>query len=141
MKNSFIYSPTTQGFYPKDKQAQLPYIEAQSLPDDLIDISNEDYSAWFNPPEGMASAWIDGHPVLVDIPVPDYKEINISKRGDLISEALSSVVVINTKLNMGRALTSAESDKMNKVLDYIDDLNSLDLSISPTVEWPAKPTI
>lgn len=141
MKNLFMYSPTTQGFYPKDEQSQIPYVEAGSLPDDLIDISDEDYDAWFNPPEGKYGAWVDGHPVLADLPPIDYEAINNAKREGLISEALATVATITAKLNMGRKLTQAETDKMNKVLDYIDALNELDLSSGETVEWPAKPTV
>ncbi|HAV8470283.1 TPA: tail fiber assembly protein, partial [Escherichia coli] len=43
---------------------------------------------------------------------------------------------LQTKLLMGRKLTQEETSKVNKALDYIDALNSLDISKAPNIEWP-----
>lgn len=38
---------------------------------------------------------------------------------------------------MGRTLTSVEKGKVNAILDYIDELESVDTSTAPDIEWPA----
>lgn len=103
---------------------------------EFIGITWDQYEMLSNPPEGKMGAWVDGQPVLVDIPAPDYEAINTGIRDSLITSALATVAAINTKLNMGRTLTQAEKDKMNKVLDYVDALNALDMT-PPEISWPA----
>lgn len=106
--------------------------------DDLMPISREDYDAWFNPPAGKYGAWVDGKPVLVDIPLPDYPTINGNEAQRLKDVAMSSVQVLLTKLNMGRTLTAAEKAKVNAVLDYCDAVDAVDLTVAEP-NWPALP--
>lgn len=61
------------------------------------------------------------------------------KKQELISAALNSVSVIQLKLQSGRTLTQAEQDKLNKVLDYIDELEAVDVADAPDIEWPSPP--
>lgn len=106
--------------------------------DDLTPISREDYDAWFNPPAGKYGAWVDGKPVLVDVPLPDYLTINGNEAQRLKDSAMSSVQVFVTKLNIGRTLTAAEKAKVNAVLDYCDAIDLVDLTVS-NPEWPELP--
>lgn len=133
-----MYSPSTQGFYPFNEEDQQEYINAGSLPDDLVLMDEQLYTDFFNPMAGKYGAWVDGVPTILDIPEPDYEAINTVKRENLMNAALSTVAAINTKINMGRKLTQTETDKMNSVLDYCDLLSSLDMSIS-NIDWPELP--
>lgn len=67
-------------------------------------------------------------------------EVHVSEAGQyrdgLISDAQKSITLLQTKLLMGRKLTTAESEKVNAVLDYIDLLNAVDISNAPNVNWP-----
>lgn len=107
---------------------------------DLIEISEEDYNAWFNPPEGKYGAWVDGKPVIIDIPNPDYQSIAESKRKALLDEATQAITVWQTKLLMGRKLSDAETESLNAWMDYIDVLNDTNISDAPNIQWPIKPT-
>ncbi|ALX78141.1 tail fiber assembly protein [Cronobacter malonaticus] len=60
-----------------------------------------------------------------------------NQRLGLAAAAEQSISLMRTKLLMGRKLTEAETAKVNAVLDYIDELNSLDMSEAPDIEWPA----
>ncbi|RPE03011.1 tail assembly chaperone [Candidatus Pantoea deserta] len=133
------YSPTTLGFYPSDAESLQAYIDAGNLPDDLVDISDDDYKEWFNPPEGKYGAWVDGAPVLLNIPEPDYIGQAEAKKAQLLSDATSATYSLNLKLMMGRTLTEDETATVNAWLDYVDVLNDTDLSDAPDVQWPTKP--
>ncbi|MBE5251829.1 tail fiber assembly protein [Mixta mediterraneensis] len=135
------YSISTKGFYPSDEISQLPYIEAGTLPDDLIDISDEDYDKFFNPPDGYYSVFDEQGPRLEKIPEPDYVAIAEAQRDSLLAEATTAITVWQTKLLMGRKLTTDETEKLNAWMDYIDVLNDTDLSDAPDVQWPTKPAI
>jgi len=136
-----MYSSKTQGFYPSDEEGQMPYVEAESLPDDLMEISDDDYAAWVNPPAGKCSAWVEGKPVLIDAPAVNYVQEAETKRQRLLSEAQSATYNINLKLAMGRTLTDKEKVKVNAWLDYVDALNDIDLSTAPDIDWPEQPTV
>lgn len=134
-----MYSSSHKGFFPSDLEGKLPYIEAKTLPSDLVEMSDDDYLAWFNPPDGMVGLWIDGKPVLSDMPEIDYVAIAEADRERLLYEAQSATYSINLKLAMGRSLTDSEKVKANAWLDYTDTLNAIDLSTAPNIDWPVTP--
>ncbi|RDT13519.1 tail fiber assembly protein, partial [Enterobacter roggenkampii] len=57
----------------------------------------------------------------------------------LIDEAMQSISVIQLKLQAGRKLTTAETEKLNNTLDYIDEVTATDISTAPDITWPEKP--
>lgn len=133
------YSITTKGFYPSDEASQIPYIEAGTFPDDLIDISDEDYANFFNPPDGYYQIFDENGPRLEKIPEPDHVVEAETKRSALLAEVQTATYTLNAKLLMGRTLTAAEKEKFNAWLDYSDALEAVDTSTAPDIEWPAKP--
>ncbi|HEP1898709.1 tail fiber assembly protein [Kluyvera cryocrescens] len=54
----------------------------------------------------------------------------------LINAAQESISVLQTKLLMGRQLTDEEKDKVNKTLDYIDEVTAVITDSAPDIEWP-----
>ncbi|HGH3388971.1 TPA: tail fiber assembly protein [Citrobacter freundii] len=61
------------------------------------------------------------------------------KKESLISDAMTSISVIQLKLSAGRKLTTEETEKLNAVLDYIDNVTATDISIAPEINWPVVP--
>lgn len=57
-------------------------------------------------------------------------------RQGLINTAMQSVDVIQLKLRAGRQLTDAEQNKLDAVLNYIDELTSLNIDSAPDIDWP-----
>jgi Caudovirales tail fibre assembly protein. len=54
----------------------------------------------------------------------------------LINAAQESISVLQTKLLMGRQLTDEEKEKVNKALDYIDEVTAVITDSAPDIEWP-----
>ena len=131
-----MFYGTDQSFY-SGLYLETAYANGQTN-ETLTPISKDDYDAWFNPPAGKYGSWVDGKPVLLDIPAPDYPAINGAKAQRLKDNAMASIQVLITKLNMGRTLTTVEKAKINAVLDYCDAVDEVDLTVAnPT--WPDLP--
>ncbi|MEC9929806.1 tail fiber assembly protein [Escherichia marmotae] len=57
----------------------------------------------------------------------------------LIDAAMASISLIQLKLQAGRNLTQAETNRLNTVLDYIDAVTETNTSTAPDIIWPAFP--
>lgn len=62
-----------------------------------------------------------------------------SDRQSRIDYATSQIVVWQTKLLMGRKLTTSEMAQLNAWMDYIDALAAVDTSTAPDIDWPEQP--
>lgn len=60
------------------------------------------------------------------------------ERKDIIAQALDKIAVIQLKLQAGRKLTDSESQTLNLMLDYIDEVEQFTVSEYP-VAWPEIP--
>ncbi|MDU1575439.1 MAG: tail fiber assembly protein [Pantoea sp.] len=132
-----FYSLKGQGFYPEE-MFDL-YKDAGSLPDDLVEISQKDYDAFFNPPEGYGAVFDDKGPRVEKLPEVDSASIAENERQLRLAEIGPATSTLQTKLLMGRKLTNAETSRLNAWMDYSDALNGLDLSSAPHITWPEKP--
>jgi len=130
----FYYSITTKGFYNSENLEQ--YQEAGTLPADLVEISDSEYDAYWNPPEGFYQLFDETGPHLEMI---DQVMVATQKREQLLAEIQSATYTLNMKLNLGRTLTDEEKAVLSSWLDYADALNALDLSTAPNITWPEKP--
>lgn len=75
-------------------------------------------------------------------PAPTYEQLVAdadAQKKALIEVAQRSISLLQTKLLMGRALTDAETNKVNKTLDYIDAVTATDTRTAPDIEWPLPP--
>lgn len=134
---TLYYSSNPQGFFTSEFPGN---ITANGLTvDDLTVISQEDFDAFWNPPEGKVATWVDGVPQLIDKPELDYLAIAEQQRNDLLAGMQTATYTLNMKLNLGRTLTDDEKATLNAWLDYSDALQALDLSTAPDIEWPEKP--
>ncbi|ORM66137.1 tail fiber assembly protein [Pantoea rwandensis] len=131
-----------RGFYFMDTESsEASTLEQTGLSiSDFVEITDENYQAWCNPPEGHYAVFDESGPRVEKNPEPDYKEMASYERQSLLSSATQAITVWQTKLLMGRKLSDAETESLNAWLDYIDVLNDTDISDAPDVQWPTKPT-
>ncbi|HGC4349265.1 TPA: tail fiber assembly protein [Escherichia coli] len=62
-----------------------------------------------------------------------------AQRQSLIDAAMTSISLIQLKLQAGRKLTQAETTRLNAVLDYTDAVTATDTSTAPDIIWPVFP--
>lgn len=140
--SDFGFSAKTNSMY--DISMKDDYIMAGTWPDDINNISQEVYNHFLqDPPKGKALGSLDGMPAWVDIPPlskGEALECAINKKASLMSDATQSITVWQTKLLMGRKLSEDDKASLNSWIDYIDELQSLDLSSAPDVTWPILPS-
>lgn len=109
----------------------------------------EDIAAVPYTSENQASigyAYVDGKFVE---PPPTEKDIEEKRKQDvannlamkdwLISEGTTNITVWQTKLLIGRKLTTSETKSLNAWLDYLDALDVIDANTEEDIPWPVKP--
>ncbi|HDR2484360.1 TPA: tail fiber assembly protein [Enterobacter roggenkampii] len=137
---NYVFSPSLNQFYtPQQKQY---YVDAGAWPDDIVEVSDEIFNEYsVNPPAGKVRGVIDKMPSWVDIPPPSHDELVDAaeqRKQALINEAMQSISVIQLKLQAGRKLTTAETEKLNSTLDYIDAVTTIDTATAPDIKWPER---
>lgn len=134
--NGYYYSAGIGGFlYEGDRPA---FEAAAGWPADAVAISDRWYQHLIDgQTKGKAIVPNEqGKPVLKTIE-PDYPAMAELQKQRLISDAMQSVSVIQLKLQAGRALSESESVTLAAVLDYIDEVESIDTaSVTSQVDWP-----
>ncbi|HHE4652411.1 TPA: tail fiber assembly protein [Morganella morganii] len=75
---------------------------------------------------------------------PPTKEQLIAKaeydKQALIAEVQSETQLLQTKLALGR-ISDNEKARLNAWLDYLDELEAVDVSTAPDIIWPVKPEV
>ena len=75
---------------------------------------------------------------------PPTKEQLIAKaeydKQALIAEVQSETQLLQTKLALGR-ISDDEKARLNAWLDYLDELEAVDVSTAPDIIWPVKPEV
>ncbi|HDX3194916.1 TPA: tail fiber assembly protein [Escherichia coli] len=141
-----VYSPSEHVIYNADFYED--YKLAGTWPDDGIEVSDEDAVTFngSNEPSGKMVSMADGVLCWVDRPAPELTKeqfiaIAEGKRESLIDQAMQSISVIQLKLQAGRKLTTAETEKLNNTLDYIDAVTAIDTATAPDINWPERPAV
>ncbi|GAB7453277.1 hypothetical protein OUHCRE13_29030 [Enterobacter roggenkampii] len=139
-----VYSPGEHAIYPSVLYEE--YMQSGTWPADGIEISDADAVTFngSNEPSGKMVSMVDGVLCWVDRPAPVLPKEQLiaiaeGKRESLIDQAMQSISVIQLKLQAGRKLTTAETEKLNNTLDYIDEVTATDISTAPDITWPEKP--
>ncbi|MFU0949096.1 tail fiber assembly protein [Kluyvera ascorbata] len=130
------YCALNNGFYrdntPDDK-----------IPGSVVHISDDEGKRILDSQiNGRIQPGDDGFPVLV--PYPELTKDEQQERAEqqrlaLINEAMQSISVIQLKMQSGRTLTENEVKRRDSVLDYIDELESIDISSSLNIILPTLP--
>ncbi|EED0940894.1 tail fiber assembly protein [Escherichia coli] len=138
----YIYDAKTNAFYPVALKES--YIAKGLWPESDIEIDEETFAEFQKPPVGkMSVAGDDGYPVWVDIPPPTHEQLVAIADAEKQSLIDQTNEYINSKQWPGKAaigrLKDTEKSQYNEWLDYLDELEALDTSIAPDIEWPVKP--
>lgn len=135
------FSATTLAFYPLDMKDG--YIAAGTWPDDIVKLTDAERDKyWMQPaPEGKELGCLKGRPAWVNVTPPTHEEMVRQaevKKAFLISEVESETAMLRTKLALGR-IKDDEKARLNAWLDYLDELEAVDVSTAPDITWPVKP--
>ncbi|MBY4887686.1 tail fiber assembly protein [Pantoea sp. DY-15] len=71
-------------------------------------------------------------------PAVDYVSQAEQEKNQKLSVAESTISLWQTKLLLGR-ISDTEKDSLNKWLDYIEAIMSINTSKAPKIEWPDSP--
>lgn len=138
--NKYLYSECI--FYPYFERSM--YEDAGTWPIKGVDIDEDTRNQFFVYPEGKALGADDnGYPVWIDVPPPTHGELVMQaeeKKQNLICEVND---LINSKQWPGKAavgrLKGDDLAQYNLWLDYLDELEAVDISSAPDIEWPVAP--
>ncbi len=138
----YIFDKKTNAFYPVALQQE--YENAGMWPESGVEITEEVFAAFRNPPEGkMLGSDKKGNPVWVDVPPLTHEQhvaIAESQKQALITEVNTETEMLRAKLALGR-IKDDEKALLNAWLDYLDELEAVDVSTAPDIIWPVKPEV
>lgn len=142
--NKYKYSAKNNAFFPADENKE--YTDAGWILDDLVDVSDEVFSEFTQDrnSEGlMRGSDKKGYPKWIPV-TPKTKEQLITeaeaKKQYLISEVHTETQMLQTKLALGR-INDDEKALLIAWLDYLDELEAVDVSTAPDIIWPVKPVV
>lgn len=121
----------------KDHRGEMVYstdtLESQKV--DYLGSIRDGFTG--NPPSSQYDKW-DGEKWVTDTDAAIAADIEIAEqqKQELIAAAQRSISLLQTKLLMGRTLTDAETNKVNKTLDYIDAVEATPTSTAPDITFP-----
>lgn len=137
---NYKYSAKNDVFIPASFIAE--YEEARWDFSDAIDVDDDVYLEFINPPAGKVRvAGKDGLPAWEDIPPPTKAQLierAEQQRKMLIAEVTAETEMLRAKLALGR-IKDDEKALLNAWLDYLDELEAVDVSTAPDVIWPEPP--
>lgn len=140
---NYIYSASQNMILPVSLK-QI-YVDAGTWPEDGTAISDEVAGEFMGQyPQGKTLSHDEGgQPCWADIPPPP-KEQQIAeaeeKKAFLISEVESETAMLRAKLTLGR-IKDDEKVLLIAWLDYLDELEAVDVSTAPDIIWPVKPEV
>ncbi|EPV3838491.1 tail fiber assembly protein [Morganella morganii] len=139
-KPAYFFSPSTVSFYPELMLDD--YRDAGTLPDDLVAVESETFAEFSGtPPDGKVRGVIKGKPAWVDIPPLSAEELiqqAEETKQRLIAEVHTETEMLRAKLALDR-IKDDEKALLNAWLDYLDELEAVDVSTAPDIIWPVKP--
>jgi hypothetical protein len=118
------------------------YISAGTLPDDLVDVSEDIYHQYIEaPPEGKTrGANAKGMPAWIASPKPvETPEAAENKRYYLLLQAQNTISIWQTELQLG-VISEQDKASLTTWVAYIQQLRAVDTSKSDII-WPDIPAI
>lgn len=144
MTDTYLFCTKDNGFYPLALKAD--YEGAGTWPDSGKVVPAEVYAAFApeNAPEGkMRGSDKKGNPAWVDIPPLSHEEAVAAakdKKQYLIAEVHTETEMLRAKLALKRIKPDEEA-LLIAWLDYLDELEAVDVSTAPDIIWPVKPEV
>ena len=142
---SYLYSPATNAFYPQEMKAS--YMLSGTWPEDGVSVDNAVYEAFTcAAPEGkIRSSGVDGYPCWTDIPPLSSEEITAQANEEKDRLITSANDYMNTRQWPGKAaigrLKGDDLAQYNLWLDYLDALDTVNISSAPDINWPVSPQV
>ncbi|ENM2868154.1 tail fiber assembly protein [Citrobacter koseri] len=139
----YWFSGESNAFYPIELKTD--YLAAGSLPADLVEVSSAVFAEYSGPSPENKVRGVDayGFPAWQDVPPPTAEDLMVAAENmqqALVNQALDH---ISDKQWQGKAaigrLKDDERAEYNAWLDYLDELDVVDLPSAPTVNWPSQP--
>ncbi|EKK5378462.1 tail fiber assembly protein [Morganella morganii] len=139
----FGFSAKESQFFIMDKKDD--YEKNGIWPDDIVEVDGDVMHEYAGiPPEGkMLGADKKGKPAWVDIPPLAHAELveqAEAKNRYLMAEVESETSMLRAKLALKRIKPDEEA-LLNAWLDYLDELEAVDVSTAPDIIWPVKPEV
>lgn len=137
--NNEKYDSPCTGFWPLDERNLYP----DTFPDTGVEVDEATKERYTGAaPEGKRlGADKKGNPAWLDIPPPPKEQLikqAEAQKQYLIAEVHTETEMLRTKLALGR-IKEDEKALLNAWLDYLDELEAVDVSIAPDIIWPVKP--
>ncbi|MDE1494907.1 tail fiber assembly protein [Xenorhabdus bovienii] len=136
----YVYSAKNNAFCPIELKQR--YVDAGSWPDDGIEVSQNVYNEFRNPPEGkMCVAGPDGLPAWADIPPPTSEELQRRAEQEKqyrMTLASNAIAPLQDAVDLGMS-TDAEKSALTEWRRYRVLLNRVDCTTAPDVKWPEQP--
>lgn len=139
---NYFYSAKLNAFYPDSLREE--YAVNDSWPDDAVEIEDSVYQEFAadEAPEGKIRVAGDGGlPAWGDMPLPT-KEEQIAQAETQKQRLLTEVVTVIAPLQDAVDLdmeTSEEAERLTAWKKYRVQLNRVDTSTAPDINWPEKP--
>lgn len=138
---NIFFSGSNLSFYDGDMKED--YVTAGTWPDDAVEMTDKERGAYWmqQAPEGKKLGCKKGRPAWVDIPPLTHEQhvaIAESQKQALITEVHTETEMLRTKLALKRIKPDEEA-LLIAWLDYLDELEAVDVSTVPDIDWPAKP--
>lgn len=136
----YIFDKKTNAFYPVALQQE--YENAGMWPESGVEITEEVFSSFRNPPEGkMLGSDKKGNPAWVDVPPLTHEQhvaIAESQKQVLIAEASEKTELWRTQLMLG-IITDEDKASLKEWMLYVQKVQVTDISPAPDIDWPQKP--
>lgn len=140
--DKYLFSAITNAFYPISlketyEDSNVDFSSSVSVSEDIFTTFTSE------PPTGKVRiVGKDGYPEWGDIPPPTHEELVAESEAEKQRRIDQANDYINRKQWPGKAaigrLKGDDLTQYNLWLDYIDALESIDVSKAPDIEWPIK---
>ncbi|EPK8200429.1 tail fiber assembly protein [Morganella morganii] len=136
------YSPGKNGFVLEMQKAAF----LENNDDDLIKVGDAVYQEFTAGKAGMIMTPDPGKKQPMKwVPIPPPTKDQLIEQAEtqkqyLIAEVNAETQLLQTKLALGR-IKDNEKALLNAWLDYLDELEAVDVSTAPDIIWPVKPEV
>lgn len=141
--SKYYYSATTNSFYAAGLYED--YVAAESWPADAREVSDLVFSTFSAPSDnGMVrSCNADGEPCWIERPAltqaEEVAEAEV-KRNALLNQAQETILNWQSELTLG-IISDEDKELLILWLNYIKQLQALDISHAPDIIWPDEPEL
>ncbi|HFS8154199.1 TPA: tail fiber assembly protein [Enterobacter roggenkampii] len=139
----YVYSATSNAFYPVALKSS--YEATGDWPVDGVEVDEAVFATYTGtaPSGKMMGADEKGYPAWVSTPPLTHEQQIAIAENEKVSRIVEANSFMNSKQWPGKAaigrLKGDELAQYNLWLDYLDELEAVNTSAAPDIEWPGKP--